>query len=308
MVVSRGSTGSVTAVVVLASFAWSQATFAQTTRPAPATRSVPSSLNREKHNEKAEPNPIPDAVKVLLKEFEEAQGPNRTLTRKSADYFSKETTRPTIDQVFKALDQRFGREARADAYVKWQLLSAVPVTTDEKQVLRLVQAFKRATPPLPNPLLDPRQRSQVEQLASRMRPGSDVDPDLSLRQLSDKYFDANRPLLGYRDDLLARMPVSAGKLQLVWEELALRTKLGIEIGEERDKAMTATNEWAKTARPPELTAISQLLSRVRGTESDEILRRYKQDKREWDRWPYRLEWEDNIQKLINRLNQQARDR
>jgi hypothetical protein len=299
---------------LLSSLCLSAPSLAQSTKPAPSTRKATGSSilpadRKTKPDDKSAhdaPNPIPAAARELLKEFDDAQGPNRTLTRKTSDYFAKADERPTVDQVFKALDQRFGRDARADAYVKWQLLSAVPVTTDEKQVLRLAQAFKKSTPPQPNPLLDPRQRSQIEQLASRVRPGSDADPDLALRELGDKYFDANRPLIGYRDELLQRMPVSAGKLQLLWEELALRTKLGIDVGKQRDDALDATREWSKAASPAEITAISQILTRVRGAASDDILRRYKPDKRDWDRWPMRLEYEDRIQKLSNELNQRAR--
>jgi hypothetical protein len=256
------------------------------------------------------PNPIPDAAKVLLKEFEDSQGPNRTLPRRAADYFRDATEKPTPDQVFAALGRRWHNDTRADAYVKWQVLSALPTPVDQSLAGKLATYLQRGAPqPLPNPLLDPRKRSEIETAGSRLRPGQEGEIAEKLRTLADEHFDANRPIIGLRDDIIRRLPEGIGRFTFIWEEAGVRARLGVNVDAIRDNALKEIDIWMAGADARDLQALVQIMVRARSVESGEMPRSLRLDGQSlrWDRMRVRIEaWDNTVQASINRLNDRIR--
>lgn len=286
---------------------------ALTTRPVPAERLAATRNARvqapRRGAEVAAPNPIPASVKALLEEFDESQGPNRTLARNRPDFFLKADLQPTADQLWRALDTKHSPNPRADAYVKWQLLSALPATLDEKSVKRLAALYQRAPAGVVNPAVEPRTRSEIESMGSRLRPGSEDQANDKLRDVTDKAFESNRPVFSYREALIERLPMSAGKYVLAFEEIAARAKLGWGSEAMRDNALADIRSWSVSAPANELQLVVQNLQRLRGVESDEYPFRLRADGSGlvWDRRRERVEsWDNTVQALITELTSRQR--
>jgi hypothetical protein len=253
---------------------------------------------------------IPAAVKALQAEFDEAQGPNRVLPRSKSDYFSAVSPKPTADQVWRALESRQSANTRADAYIKWQLLSGFsPDMSDEKTVRRVAALYDRAPAPQRNPLLEPRTRSEIEALGGRLRPGSEDQANDRIRELTDRDYELNRPIFSYRDALLGMLPNVAGRHILVFEEVALRCRLGWASDAMRDRGLTDIRVWSASASAAEVQQVAESLMRLRRVESDEMPRQLRPDGAglRWDRQRARVEsWDNKVQAMINELNGRSR--
>lgn len=294
-------------IVCLLSFTLHAGVLLQTqpSHPPPATRPARATLVPP-------PNPISDAAKALLAEFTEAQQPNRTYTRQRPDFFTNAAEKPTTDQLFRALEGRHSPDARADAYVKWQLLSALPPgELEETNVRRVAALLTRAPAPSMHPLLEARNRSMFESMASRLRPGSEDDANDKLRELSENALKYNLPVFNYREELISRLPMSAGRFILAFEDMAERTRLGWQVDRYRDRTLTDIRNWAATpgTTAADLNLVIQTLQRLRGVQSEEMPSRLRSDGMglRWDRRRARVEaWDNTVLSLQNELTQRVR--
>lgn len=258
-------------------------------------------------------NPIADAVKALLAEFAEAQQANRTYTRQRPDFFDNAAERPTAEQVWRALEARHAPDPRADAYVKWQLLSALPPgpTDDPAEMRRIAGLLGRAPAPALHPLLEPRHRTQLESMAARLRPGSEDEANDRLRELSENAMKYNLPVFYYREALTDRIPPSAGRFVLAFEDLAERAKLGWSADRYRQKLLTDIRNWASSpgTSARDIETVVQAIARLRGVQSEEMPSRLRPDGMglRWDRRRARVEsWDNTVLSLQNELTQRLR--
>src|SRR5881227_1730799 len=95
------------------------------------------------------------AVAALVKEYQAyAKDPKASPLREKSNYFIENPAPDaTPELVVKALESSVGGGSGAggEAYVKWQLLSAVPDKFPEELVKRAIAVYRRTPAPSPHP-------------------------------------------------------------------------------------------------------------------------------------------------------------
>src|SRR4051812_21118948 len=98
------------------------------------------------------PSPVAPAITALVKEYQTSlKEKNGEGLREKCDYFaSDKPDGVTPDVILAALDKPIpgAADPRAEAYVKWQLLSGIPGKLPDELKARAINAYRRA--PLPS--------------------------------------------------------------------------------------------------------------------------------------------------------------
>ncbi|HEX8341495.1 MAG TPA: hypothetical protein VF624_11355 [Tepidisphaeraceae bacterium] len=193
------------------------------------------------------PADVQTAVTALGKEMEAAlKSPDAPL-RTEADYFKSVPL--TLDQakLLDLLGKRLHSDARADAYVKWQLLGGLGATFDEKSAAKAVQIYGRLGAPPTRPGGTPADQTPLKQLVSRL----DADNlDKANEQWRKKLADFDRlngPALRYRDVLYNRLPKSG---QVI--------RAGLQDAEERMQAGHPSRAFIKQVTSDAVTVAANL--------------------------------------------------
>lgn len=151
---------------------------------------------------------IDAAIEALRKEYAAHLRDPKLPVREESDYFAKD--RPadvTAEAILAAMEQPMAGDPRLVAYVRWQLLSALPETVeDPAHVARAIKIYRAAPPPVPRYGLRPAEQQKLDAALVGARPQDDVALTLKLQALAKPTIDANRPLLAYRDAWYRRLP------------------------------------------------------------------------------------------------------
>lgn len=178
------------------------------------------------------------AIDALRKEFaNHLKDPKQFPLRDQCDYFAK--LRPpdvTTDAALAALATPLVGEPRMIAYVRWQLLSALPATLeDDAHVAKAVAVYRQAPLPLPRYGLKQSEQAKLDGALAGARKQDDVVLTLKLEALVKPVADANRQLLAYRNEWYRRLP----KRPAVFAA-ALRD------AQERQNAAAGAEDWVPT--------------------------------------------------------------
>jgi hypothetical protein len=175
------------------------------------------------------------AITALTGEFEaHGQDPAKPL-RAACDYFKQNPAKDvTAEMVVTALSKPAAGTPAQQAYVQWQLLSAVDGKFPDKLVSRVLPLYRRAPIPLPRPGL-----KNKAQLDEKLKAGEEAALNEQLAKDVQKWEQDNQPILAYRDELLARLPVSMDVLLAMLEDLDERLA-ALAPRDSVEKALDAT--------------------------------------------------------------------
>lgn len=207
------------------------------------------------------------AVAALSKEYEKYLRDPTSSVRESSNYFlDYPDPAVTPDAVAQALGGR-GGEPRTTAYVRWQLLSALPEGDAElpEAVSRaMLVAYRTAPPPIPRPGIAPHEQKQFDALTR----GKKLEHEPDVKGEADAAVSAvarqNVAILRYRDELYRRLPKTPETFAAALEDLAQRMN-AVADGKDQVKALAKdVREWAAgpDATPPQLVAIARAARRL----------------------------------------------
>ncbi|MFT3786460.1 MAG: hypothetical protein QM770_09875 [Tepidisphaeraceae bacterium] len=186
---------------------------------APATWAAPTSRPVRENAASKQTDPASKAVQALLTEAKETlKKKDAEFPRKKPDYFTTAgVEKPTQAQVVNWLNRSTSPNARIDAYVKWQLLSAIEGPFDKSVANDAVRALVNAPALTPAPGASLDVQRELQKALRGIRPARNGELDADGRAAIDNInnqFDAetkrieglNEVMLEYRDELIKRFP------------------------------------------------------------------------------------------------------
>lgn len=170
---------------------------------------------------------LAEAVKKLSEEYKEARKSGGEL-RTKADFFG-ESPPPelTPEKVVAGLSRPVATDPAQDAYVRWQLLSAVRGQFDQKLAGKVIAIYRDAPSPPMRLGASPDDRRELEFML-RGRSGQPEADELNeqYRTAVDKQAATNAPVYAFRDLLLAKLPASADSIIAALYDAADRYRTG----------------------------------------------------------------------------------
>jgi hypothetical protein len=216
-------------------------------------------------------SPLQPAITALLKEYQTAMTAAASATPKPADK-DKEKAKPkpgavdtgglrdkcdyfargkpeglTPEAIVAALEKPVSADARAEAYVKWQLLSGLDGKFPEELRARAINVYRRAPVPVNHPGLD---HAGLQRLLQRVGiTKADAEPDINSEfgDVITRYRVQIEPILEYRDELYARMPPGFETLAAGLEDIYARVSHGAPANEFWTTVSAGVRSWALTS-------------------------------------------------------------
>ena len=213
-----------------------------------------------------------EAIAELTKEIEPALRNGERPPRDQSNYFLGGSDVPP-SAVILALRRPIGSDPRAQAYVKWQLLSALPRDLDEKTVGELLQVYRSAPAPFPRLGMDKQGRDDLERMIRNARESDAERLIEQFEQMDERVERDNLLILRYRDALFAKLPVSYDAIVAGFEDAAARINLGADAGDRARALCKAIEGWAPNASPEQLKAVSRALDQLEKKKGQEYYSR-----------------------------------
>jgi hypothetical protein len=194
---------------------------------------------------------LEQAIVDLKREYAaHAKDPEHDKLRTDASYFKKDAATVPPDAVLAMLEKPIPGVAASDgrqaAYIKWQLLSALPETLDEAHARRLLRIYERA--PLPAARCGSSKQEQKE--LDRLIPGAhkedDVKLTLALEQQAAKVALPDRPVIELRDELYRRLPLGREKLLAGMTDAKVRLDVAAEKETLAERLADDLSKWTVT--------------------------------------------------------------
>src|SRR5690242_17033506 len=162
-------------------------------------------------------SPVQPAIAALLKEYQTAMKDKKGEgLREKCDYFSQNKTEGiTPEVILAALEKSISADPRADAYVKWQLLSGVEGKFPEELKARALRVYKMAQfLPFDHPGKNHADLQRKLQRIGIHNADAEVPINKDMVEAINQFRLAAEPILSYRDELYARMPGGFETLQM----------------------------------------------------------------------------------------------
>jgi hypothetical protein len=205
------------------------------------------------------------AVAALVKEYQAySKDPKATPLREKSNYFIENPAPDaTPDLVVKALEGSVGGGSGAggEAYVKWQLLSAIPDKFPDELLKRAIAVYRRTPVPSPHPGMNHRALARaVNGLKKEQIPSVQKDFD----QAVDRVREENQHQLRYRDELFARLPVKLDAISAGLDDAYQRAIGGLNTNAFFDNVAASVRSWAITdAKPAQVRSMMDTVGRLR---------------------------------------------
>ena len=156
-------------------------------------------------------SPVAPAITALVKEYQtslkEKKGEG---LREKSDYFStgEKPEGLTPEVILAALEKPIpgATDARAEAYVKWQLLSGLDGKFPDALKARAIKAYRNAPMPTEHPLRNHRALEQKLYRIGINNADAEVGINKDVTDAITQYRLYNDPILDYRDDLYNHLP------------------------------------------------------------------------------------------------------
>ena len=213
------------------------------------------------------------AVVALSKEHEQfiRGGGTGTAIRETSDYFKvNPSDAVTPEAIVAAVSARGGGDARTSAYVKWQLLSALPdaVTATEELgpalVKQLLTAYRAAPRPIQRPGVSQQDQQKLDVYVQGKKQTDEADLKAYLDTAVSQVARHNSVILKYRDELYRKLPKNPETFAATMDDLMQRLS-AVANDEELVKAFISdVREWATLeSRPPHLmNALARAVRRL----------------------------------------------
>jgi hypothetical protein len=222
-------------------------------KPAVAT---PPARTAGPAKDKAGASPFAPAIAALQKEYQtslkEKKGEG---LREKCDYFSgqEKPEGATPEALLAVLDKPLpgGGDARAEAYVKWQLLSALDGKFPDALKAKAIQAYRKAPAPAEHPYRNhtPLDR-KLTMLGNKPEAEAGINKDVS--DALEKYRLYIDPILDYRDEFYNRLPDGYDTLVAGYQDTKERVMRGAPASEFWKKLGGQIRAWALTSSDPGL--------------------------------------------------------
>ena len=212
---------------------------------------------------------IDAAADDLRKEFAAHLRDPAVRVREACDYFTdKPTPAVTVDAVFAALDTKLDPDPRTAAYIRWQLLSALPKDLDPSLLGRAIQAYGTAPAPLARVGLSAAEQAKLDRLLQGVRPTDDVVLTSGLEKEVRQWSRANRHLLAYRDEWYRRLPKRAPTFAAAFRDAYERQTLAAGAEDFAPLVIADVQNWlvAGDADPAKCAALAELIAQLRAKE------------------------------------------
>lgn len=190
-------------------------------------------------------NPVQPAVTALLKEYQEAMKKNGEGLREKSDYYA--TNKPegvTPETILAVLERPIGSDGRAEAYVKWQLLSGVEAKFSDELKPRVLRAYRAAPPPMRHPGADHANLDRTLRKLGQTNPDNEVPINTELGEAIKQYRMAIEPILSYRDELYSRLSPGYDTLAAGLSDTYDRVSRGAPATEFWKNLMASIRQWA----------------------------------------------------------------
>jgi hypothetical protein len=211
---------------------------------------------------------ITQAITALSQEFKSNQ------LREKSDYFGKapspEVTPPAIVE---ALERPIPGGPRAEAYVKWQLLSAIPGKFPEDLAKRVLAVYRRAPYPAEHPGLD---RRNLDRTVGGLRKEEMAAANKEFARLIQRLNQANEPILAYRAGLFERLPGGYDEFAAGLADLHLRVSHGLKSDRFFDTVAAGIRSWTIGADRGQLGAIGNGLYELKAALDQRNAKPYKE--------------------------------
>ena len=221
---------------------------------------------------KAPASPAAPAIAALLAEYQTAIKNNKEdALRAKSDYFLKEKNSAiTPEIILSELEKPIGADPRAEAYVKWQLLSGVDGKFSDALKARAIKAYRSAPMPPNHPGID---HDALQKALNRMganKADLEVPINKELTDAIEKYRTAVKPFLAYRDEFYTRLSPGYETFLAAFFDMYSRVSRGAEalnMWKDLDKGIRA---WAlKSNEAARMYALSGDLANLHELVNDE---------------------------------------
>ena len=212
---------------------------------------------------------VDSAVDDLRKEFAAHLRDPAVRVREACDYFTeKPSPAVTVDAVFAALEAKLDPDPRTAAYVRWQLLSALPKEVEPAVLVRALHAYRNAPPPAARFGLAPAEQSKLDGMLQGVRPTNDVVLTSRLEARVREASRANRHFLAYRDEWYRRLPKGAPTFAAALQDAYERQTLAAGAEDFAPLVIADVQNWlvAGDADPPKCAALAELIAQLRSKE------------------------------------------
>ncbi|MDB5322545.1 MAG: hypothetical protein JWN40_4176 [Phycisphaerales bacterium] len=190
-------------------------------------------------------SPVQPGIVALMKEYQEAMKKNGEGLREKSDYYA--TNKPegvTTETILAALEKPIGTDQRAEAYVKWQLLSGVESKFPDELKARALRVYRNAPPPSRHPGADHSDLDRRLRKIGMTNPDNEVPVNTDLGEAIKQYRLAIEPTLSYRDELYSRMPPGYETLAAALSDTYDRVSRGAPATEFWKNLMGSIRSWA----------------------------------------------------------------
>jgi hypothetical protein len=160
---------------------------------------------------------LDQAIVDLKREYgAHVKDPEHEKLRADASYFKKDAATVPPEAVLAVIEKPIPgvstNDARQAAYVRWQVMSALPETLDEEHARRLLKIYDRAPLPSARYGMSKQEQKELDRLIPAARKEDDVKLTAALEQQAAKAALPDRPVIGLRDELYRRLPLGRDKL------------------------------------------------------------------------------------------------
>lgn len=275
--------GCIAAVVALSSLS----ALSQAADPpeAPATR--PATTRRSNIAEARAA--LQSAISELSKEVQSALRQSSSPPRTQSDYFKDTPNEDITPEIVATMLMRpSDGPATVQAYVKWQLMSALPEKVEDPKVaVAMLRAYRNAPLPYPSPGVDPRDRARLDKLLHGAREADRPAMTEQFERLLEQSNVTNGPILAYRDELLKRLPPSYETFAAAFGDAMQRLEAGLDVADHVEAIAESIRTWAMTgnATPRQLADLLKAVRQLRDREGPEYY-----DAIDWDERARRLVW------------------
>lgn len=210
-------------------------------------------------------------IDELRKEYQANQrDPAVTPLRTVCDYFTaKKVPAVPIDAVLTALESKLDGDARAAAYIRWQLLSALPSEVDAAVAARAVEVYRSAALPAPRVGLSAAEQAKLDRLLEGKRNTDDVVFTSELEKAVRVWSQANKYMLAYRDEWYRRLPKNLPTFAAAFRDAFERQNLAAGAEDFSPLVIADVQNWLVTggADPAKCSQLAELVAQLRAKEA-----------------------------------------
>ncbi|HEY0008355.1 MAG TPA: hypothetical protein VGB55_06505 [Tepidisphaeraceae bacterium] len=247
----------------------------------------------DKSDKAGVPPALSAAIETLGNEFEaSAKNPSATPLRTNSDYFAADAKGIAADALLDALGKRLHKDPRADAYIKWQLLSAQFGVFEGDNVKTALNLYRRAPRPPARLGSSPEEQSALSSQIKGLRKEQVAEANAKWSEQVERQMQISASALKFRNELYARLPRTPDLFQAALNDADERIQLGYDAGGALKIITGDIRSWAISAKPNAVQNVIRLVRDYAGKQGAKTYREieYPDNKRA-------PEWKSGVQSL-----------